>query len=72
MPANHARMLPEQVYLIHTASDAVLLARPLFLFGQRRVSVGAGRALLFPQGPERQKLKQNPAGRFFNNTTLES
>lgn len=45
-------------YLIHTAFDVVFLAHTLFLFGHRRVSAGAGGALLFPQGPEREKLKQ--------------
>lgn len=49
-PANHARMLPEQVYLIHTASGAVLLAHPLFLFGQRRVSAGCRSCVTFSPG----------------------
>jgi hypothetical protein len=40
------------------ASDAVFLARPLFLFGHRRVSAGAGGALLFPQGLSARNLSK--------------
>lgn len=45
-------------YLIHTAFDVVFLAHPLFLFGHRRVSAGAGGALLFPQGPSARNLSK--------------
>lgn len=52
---------PSVSYLIHTASDAMFLARPLFLFGHRRVSAGAGTLVVhyfFPRGLSARNLSK--------------